>query len=547
MGKVHLIGCHHDTDYSIINTEYDIELYHSVQNVSINPTNNIRKVFLQMEPDSISPCYDFLKKNSNLFDYIICYDPSKVQASNTIGIPCGGTWIDKSDYLNIDISLKKFKISNLCGTKQYTHAHNLRIYLYMNQSIFNTYPITFFRCPPNGHGSHNGAMLPDINNNPIIDSDHKAKISLFKDFQYSIIIENSREAGYFSEKIIDCLITKTIPIYYGCENIADYFNTDGWIILRSDDIVQELYEKLPILNEEYYSKYSNTIEENYKKAINYSCSLTNSFQAMNKIPYININISNFSKQHYQCIILIEDPTNNIGDPNVEWLFDPQVFVQHKEVWKKYVNSDKDILCLFMNIDNNLKKGEHILDISNNTLTVQGLHKYGNIDKPLKSFKALDSYYTYDYLLGTTSSSFWVLPKLKKLLLNLPKTKLYYGTAFLPDPPFNIGQLFVSGSGILFSNDVIKLLIDNIDNLSDITNIPNDVLISRCLHMYNIVPTESGNRCDFESSHYINNIKNIIIDRDINNIYHYRVKVHENRLYYDPIILNSLYDYYYGSK
>ena len=547
MGKVHLIGCHHDTDYSIINTEHDIELYHSVQSVSINPTNNIRKVFLQMEPDSISPCYNFLKEHSHLFDYIICYDPSKVQASNTIGMHCGGTWIDKSDYLNIDISLKKFKISNLCGTKQFTHAHNLRIYLYMNQSIFNTYPITFFRCPPNGHGSHNGAILPDINNNPIIDSDHKAKISLFKDFQYSIVIENSRETGYFSEKLIDCLITKTIPIYYGCENIADYFNTDGWIILSSDDIVQELYEKLPILNEEYYSKYSNTIEENYKKAINYSCSLTNSFQAMNKIPYININISNFSMKHYPCIILIEDNTNNIGDPNVEWFFDPQVFVQHKEVWKKYVNSDEDILCLFMNIDNNLKKGEHILDIKNNTLTVQANHKYGNIDKPLKAFKALNSYYTYNYLLGTTSSSFWILPKLKKLLVNLPKTKLYYGTAYLPDSPFNIGQLFVSGSGILFSNDVVKLLIDNIDHLSNITNIPNDVLIGRCLHMYNILPIESGIRCDFESSHHIHNLKNIIIDTDIHNVYYYRVKVHENRLYYDTLILHSLYNYYYGSK
>jgi len=547
MGKVHLIGCHHDTDYSIINTEHDIELYHSVQSVSINPTNNIRKVFLQMEPDSISPCYNFLKEHSHLFDYIICYDPSKVQASNTIGMHCGGTWIDKSDYLNIDISLKKFKISNLCGTKQFTHAHNLRIYLYMNQSIFNTYPITFFRCPPNGHGSHNGAILPDINNNPIIDSEHKAKISLFKNFQYSIVIENSRETGYFSEKIIDCLITKTIPIYYGCENITDYFNTDGWIILTSDNIIQELYEKLSLLNDEYYSKYTNIIEENYKKAFNYNCVLTNSFQAMNKIPYININISNFTKQHYQCVILIDDPTNNIGNPDIEWLFDPQVFVQHKEVWKKYVNSDKDILCLFRNTDKNLKEGEHILDISNNTLITEGQHKYAAIDNVIKSMKALDSYYTYDFLLTTTSSSFFILPKFKKLLLDLPKTNLYYGTAYLPESKYNIGQLFVSGSGILFSKDVVNLLIDNINNLSDIKDIPDDVLISRCLHMYNILPTQSGIRYDFEKNANINNLKDIIINTDNDNIYYYRVKVWENRLYYDTIILHSLYNYYYGSK
>ena len=126
--------------------------------------------------------------------------------------------------------------------------------------------------------------------------------------------------------------------------------------------------------------------------------------------------------------------------------------------------------------------------------------------------------------------------------------MYYGTSYLPaEPQYNIGQLFVSGSGTLYSKDVVKLLINNIDNLSVIKDIPDDVLIGRCLHNYNILPMQSGKRCDFEKSEYINNLKNIIIDTDNHNIYYYRVKVHENRLYYDTIILHSLYNYYYGSK
>jgi len=544
MGKINLIGSHHDIDYNIINSEYDIDIYHGPSHVI---ENNHKKIYIQMDADLICGHYNYLKTNYYKYDYILCFDPSQINSSNTIQLICGGTWIDKSDYLNIDTSLKKFKISNLCGTKQYTHAHNLRIYLYMNQSILNMYPITFFRTPPNGHGSHNGAILPDINNNPIIGSDHKDKINLFKDFQYSIIIENTKEISCFSEKIIDCLITKTIPIYYGCENIADYFNTDGWIILSSDNIVQELYEKLALLNDEYYSKYTNIIEENYKKAINYRCSMTNLFQAINKIPYININISNFTKEHYSCIILIDDPTNNIGNPDVEWQWDTQVFIQHKEVWKKYINSDKDILCLFRNTDKNLKEGEHTLDISKNTLTVQGHHAYGVVDNVIKSMKALDSYYKYDFLLTTTSSCFWILPKFKKILLDLPKTGLYYGPSDAPISKYNIGQLFVSGSGTLYSKDVVKLLIDNIDNLSVIKDIPDDVLIGRCLHMYNIFPVQSGKRCDFEKSEYIHYLKDIIIDTDNHNVYYYRTKVHENRLYYDTLILHSLYNYYYGSK
>jgi hypothetical protein len=197
--------------------------------------------------------------------------------------------------------------------------------------------------------------------------------------------------------------------------------------------------------------------------------------------------------------LIEDPTNNIGNPDVEWQWDTQVFIQHKEVWKKYINSDKDILCLFRNTDKNLKEGEHTLDISKNTLTVQGHHAYGAVDNVIKSMKALNSYYTYDFLLTTTSSCFWILPKFKKILLDLPKTGLYYGPSYPPVSKYNIGQLFVSGSGTLYSKDVVKLLIDNIDNLSVIKDIPDDVLIGRCLHMYNIFPVQSELRCDFEKS------------------------------------------------
>ena len=40
---------------------------------------------------------------------------------------------------------------------------------------------------------------------------------------YSVAVESS------SETIIDCLITKTIPIYWGCPNISDFFDTSYWI------------------------------------------------------------------------------------------------------------------------------------------------------------------------------------------------------------------------------------------------------------------------------------------------------------------------------
>lgn len=50
------------------------------------------------------------------------------------------------------------------------------------------------------------------------------KIDALKDYQFSIAIENTNEKGYFTEKLGDCILTDTTPIYMGCPNIQDYFN-----------------------------------------------------------------------------------------------------------------------------------------------------------------------------------------------------------------------------------------------------------------------------------------------------------------------------------
>lgn len=44
------------------------------------------------------------------------------------------------------------------------------------------------------------------------------------DYEFSIAIENSTELDYFTEKLTDCILTDTTPIYYGCPNINRFFN-----------------------------------------------------------------------------------------------------------------------------------------------------------------------------------------------------------------------------------------------------------------------------------------------------------------------------------
>lgn len=54
-------------------------------------------------------------------------------------------------------------------------------------------------------------------------------------FRYSLAIENSRHPHYWTEKISDCFLAGTVPIYWGAPNIRDYFPEDSMIVLDSLD------------------------------------------------------------------------------------------------------------------------------------------------------------------------------------------------------------------------------------------------------------------------------------------------------------------------
>ena len=46
---------------------------------------------------------------------------------------------------------------------------------------------------------------------------------IYKDYKFSIVIENYIHPEYFSEKIMIPLLCGCIPIYIGCTNINNYF------------------------------------------------------------------------------------------------------------------------------------------------------------------------------------------------------------------------------------------------------------------------------------------------------------------------------------
>ncbi len=52
--------------------------------------------------------------------------------------------------------------------------------------------------------------------------------------RYSIAVENASWPEYWTEKIADCFLAWTVPIYHGCPNLESYFPADSFIRIDID-------------------------------------------------------------------------------------------------------------------------------------------------------------------------------------------------------------------------------------------------------------------------------------------------------------------------
>ncbi len=77
---------------------------------------------------------------------------------------------------------------------------------------------------------------------------------------FNVSLENAKQINYYSEKIIDCFLTFTIPLYIGCPNIGEYYDTRG-IIIASD--AHDLTNKCNSLSPDLYASLHKHCETNH--------------------------------------------------------------------------------------------------------------------------------------------------------------------------------------------------------------------------------------------------------------------------------------------
>ncbi len=65
--------------------------------------------------------------------------------------------------------------------------------------------------------------------------DFADKWDVLAPYKYHIVIENSVSDYYWTEKISDCYLSNTYPLYHGCTNIHDYFPDNAFTRININD------------------------------------------------------------------------------------------------------------------------------------------------------------------------------------------------------------------------------------------------------------------------------------------------------------------------
>lgn len=219
--------------------------------LNYDPNRKSLKILWVKDAEEITRFKEQAIKNHKNFDIILTYDEDVLnQCKNAYFMPFGTTWIDNFD-LN---SPKKFQVSHLTGFKEYTFGHTLRKKIYYKQDKIKI-PKDFYISKYGGVENAFNSKILGESKNPLFES------------QFHICIENSKQKNWFTEKLIDCFITKTVPIFWGCDNIGDFFETKGMLVVKD---FKEIIDICNNLNDNTYNQMKNFIDDNYKKALDYT-------------------------------------------------------------------------------------------------------------------------------------------------------------------------------------------------------------------------------------------------------------------------------------
>lgn len=151
-------------------------------------------------------------------------------------------------YRTNSIDIRKYK--ELRYSNKHTHGNEFCAFCASN--VYATLRNNFVKELSKYKIVHCGG--PVLHNYDMVNNDN---IKFFNNHKFTVCFENSTEKNYLTEKLYNAFISGSVPIYWGCPNVYDYFNKDAFINVTEDNF-NEAIEKIKYLdnNEEAYNEMS---------------------------------------------------------------------------------------------------------------------------------------------------------------------------------------------------------------------------------------------------------------------------------------------------
>lgn len=185
----------------------------------------------QLMPNGTANSY--LMEDDTMFDFILTHDPELLKKEKALPYPTIQYHVTDSSPV-----YKDKLVSMISSCKNYAVGHRLR------HEVIKTM---------NGKFDLYGRGFNEI----------ERKEEGLRPYLFSIAIENTSSDWYFTEKILDCFVTRTVPIYWGSPKINEFFNPEGLITFND---INELSRILQDLSVEKYKSMLDAVEENYNLA-----------------------------------------------------------------------------------------------------------------------------------------------------------------------------------------------------------------------------------------------------------------------------------------
>lgn len=185
-------------------------------------------ILVTTEPSSITK---YGKKYASQFKYLITnQDEKSLPHPNAKRSQTGNLWFygkSLDQILSVSEPKKTKKISTVCSNKQQGHTiHKLR---YEFTKIMEE-------------------KIPELERFGRGFKWIETKAEAIDDYEFHVAIENQYAPNVWTEKLADTFLGFSVPIYYGCPNVFDYFPEDSIILIDIYDVEASIQKIKEIVN-----------------------------------------------------------------------------------------------------------------------------------------------------------------------------------------------------------------------------------------------------------------------------------------------------------